>query len=322
MSLTRLTFLQVNDLHGYLEPHSELLRGPDGMRHAIRGGLARIATLFESARRETGGAVIALDNGDTFHGTFAAVHGRGEGMVPLMNALGFDAMTVHWEFAYGPAHVREIASQLRYPVVAINCFRKDTGELEFEPYRMVDRAGLRVAIIGLACPIVDKTMPPAFSEGVRFTTGRDELPRWIEHVRKAERADLVVVLSHLGFAQDVKMAREVDGIDVLVSGHTHNRMHRPAIENGAIIFQSGCHGSFVGRLDVEVAGGRIVSHRHELVEVDERFESDASMAAAVERMLAPHRAMLCRVVGETASTLDRYTMYQSTMDDVLLDAIA
>jgi S-sulfosulfanyl-L-cysteine sulfohydrolase len=319
----KLTLLQVNDLHGYLEPHAELLRGEGGARRLVRlGGLARIATLFEAVRRETEGAVIALDNGDTFHGTFAAVHSRGEEMVPLVNALGFDAMTVHWEFAYGPGQVRALASELRYPLVAINCYRKATGELEFAPYRMVERAGLRVAVIGLACPIVDKTMPPSYSEGLRFTTGRDELPKWISQVRATERADLVVVLSHLGFPQDIKMAREVDGIDVLVSGHTHNRVRQAIVENGAIIFQSGCHGSFVGRLDLEVRGGRVVGHRHELIEVDGRFAEDAAMAAKVEHVLAPHRAMLGRVVGESAGLLDRYAMYQASMDDVLLDAIA
>ena len=318
----RLTFLQLNDLHGYVEPHRELVRAPDGQRHATMGGLARIASVFDQVRRDTDGAVVALDNGDTFHGTFPAVEGRGEGLVDLMNALAFDAMTVHWEYAYGPQRVRELASQLRYPVLAINVYRKDSGELEFPPYRVVERAGLRVAIIGLACPIVDKTMPPAFSEGIRFTIGREELPRWIAHVRSAERADLVVLLSHLGFAQDVKMAREVDGIDILVSGHTHNRMRRPAIENGAIIFQSGCHGSFVGRLDVDVDDGRVVDHRHELVEIGESLAQEPSMLARVEALMAPHRKMLARVVGETVSTLDRYSMYQASMDDVLLDAIA
>jgi 2',3'-cyclic-nucleotide 2'-phosphodiesterase (5'-nucleotidase family) len=318
----RLTFLQLNDLHGYLEPHAELLRDGAADRLADMGGLARIATIFDRVRGETEGAVVALDNGDTFHGTFAAVHSRGAAMVEAIDALGFDAMTVHWEFAYGPAHVRELASQLRHPVLAINCFRKASGELEFQPYRVVERAGLRIAVIGLACPIVDKTMPPEYSEGLRFTVGREELPRWIAQCRGAERADLVVVLSHLGFPQDVKMAREVAGIDVLVSGHTHNRMREPAIENGAIIFQSGCHGSFIGRLDVEVSGGRVVSHRHELIEVDGRVDEEPSMKALIERIMAPHRASLGRVIGETAATLDRYAMYQASMDDVLLDAIA
>ena len=120
-----------------------------------------------------------------------------------------------------------------------------------------------------ACPIVDKTMPASFSTGVYFTIGNEDLAAWIDHARSKEGADLIVVLSHLGFPQDVKLAGEVGGIDILVSGHTHNRMKEPIVVNGAIIFQSGCHGSFIGRLDVTVEGGTISAHRHGLVPIDE-----------------------------------------------------
>lgn len=65
------------------------------------------------------------------------------------------------------------------------------------------------------------------------------------------------------------MASKVPGIDILVSGHTHNRMEHAIDVNGALIFQSGCHGSFLGRLDVTVADGRIVAHRHQLVPMSE-----------------------------------------------------
>ena len=318
----RITFLQINDLHGYLEPHREMVRDHGDWQFATLGGLPRIATLFRRVREAVTGAVIALDNGDTFHGTYAAVRSKGHALVRMMNALELDAMTLHWEFAYGPDGVRELEEQLDYPMLAINCFSKADGALVFKPYRMIERGGLRVAVIGMACPIVDKTMPPAFSEGVRFTIGNNELPRWIEIVRRDERADLVVVLSHLGFPQDIKLARETDGIDVLVSGHTHNRMRDAIIENGAIVFQSGCHGSFIGRLDVEVADGRIVSHRHQLIPVDDALDEDTGMRALVDEALAPHRSMLGEVVGTVTSPLHRYGMLSAPMDDVLLEAIA
>jgi len=316
-----LTILQINDLHGYLEPHAETIREGDHVAWRTLGGLARIATAFEDVRKQREN-VIALDNGDTFHGTYVPVQSKGEAMIPLMNALELDAMTVHWEFAYGPQGVRHLASKLHYPILAINCYDKTSGELVFPPYRMLERSGMRIAVIGIACVIVDKTMPPSFSEGVRFSLGRDELPGWINHVRQQERADLVVVLSHLGFPQDVKLASEVDGIDVLVSGHTHNRMHTPVIENGAIIFQSGCHGSFIGVLDLELENGTISSHRHRLLPIDDRIAADENMQRMVDAALDPHRPMLSEIVGSTEVGLDRYSMLDASMDNVLLDAIA
>lgn len=109
---TSLSILQINDLHGYTEPHNEMVREAGYWWFTRLGGLARIASLFEQVRQETDGATLALDNGDTFHGTHVAVSSRGQALVPMMNTLKLDAMTVHWEFAFTPAGVREIADKL------------------------------------------------------------------------------------------------------------------------------------------------------------------------------------------------------------------
>ncbi|OHC91661.1 MAG: bifunctional metallophosphatase/5'-nucleotidase [Sphingomonadales bacterium RIFCSPHIGHO2_01_FULL_65_20] len=319
--MARLTLLQLNDLHGYLEPHPELVRTGGGWRFEQLGGLARIASIFAEARVEAKGAALTLDNGDTFHGSYVALQSKGEALVPLMNALKIDAMTAHWEFAYGPAGFATLAAQLDYPVLAANVFRKADGAPAFEGRRVFERGGLNVGVIGLACPIVDKTMPPSFSEGLRFEIGVEDCRHHVTALRD-EGVDLVVVLSHLGFPQDVQLAGDVDGIDVIVSGHTHNRMHEPALVNGAIIFQSGCHGAFVGRLDLEVEAGRVVSHRHALIPVDDHWPEDPEMTGLVDAVMAPHRALLSEVVGRTIVPLHRYAMPSAPMDDVLLDAIA
>lgn len=322
MAARHLTILQLNDLHGYLEPHAEAFRGPLGIRYGTSGGLARIAALFRDVRRERPGAVLALDNGDTFHGTYVPVRTRGEAMLPLMNELGFAAMTAHWEFAYGPAQWRALAQRLAYPMLAVNCFEQDGGRLAFEPSRIVECAGLRVAILGVACHIVDKTMPASYSAGLRFTLGVAELPAHIERARAVDNADLVVVLSHLGLPQDVKLAGEVAGIDVVVSGHTHNRLREPVWVGRTPIIQSGCHGSFVGRLDLVVDGRQVVDARHRLIAVDDSIAPDAAMQAMVDEVMAPHRDVLAEVVGRTPVALDRATSLQASMDDALLEAIA
>ncbi|HNQ34300.1 MAG TPA: bifunctional metallophosphatase/5'-nucleotidase, partial [Methanoculleus sp.] len=107
-----LTLLQVNDVHGYLELHPELFWTGEQARYRMAGGYARIATLFEDARDERPGQVLAFDCGDTIHGTYPAVQSEGEALIPVLNALGFDAMTAHWEFAYGPEQFRKVARAL------------------------------------------------------------------------------------------------------------------------------------------------------------------------------------------------------------------
>jgi 2',3'-cyclic-nucleotide 2'-phosphodiesterase (5'-nucleotidase family) len=317
-----ITLLQINDTHGYLEPHPELFWHGDEAEYRTSGGYARLLTIFKQVRNERNGAVIALDNGDTFHGTFHAVQSKGDAFIEPVNLLGLDAWTVHWDFAYGPDRMRELAAKLNHPLLACNCYVKETGKLAYPAFTVIERSGVRVGVIGIAATILDKTMPPKFSEGLRFTMGNEELPQHIRTLRERERVALVVVLSHLGFPQDVKLASEVAGIDVLLSGHTHNRMERPLIVNGATIIQSGCHGSFVGRLDVELKDGGVAVLRHELIHVDDSIPEDAAMQRVVEKIVAPHRELLSEVVGQTETALNRNTMLEATMDNLLLQGAA
>ena len=181
--------------------------------------------------------------------------------------------------------------------------------------------GLRVGVIGLAAYILDKTMPAPFSKGIYMTIGTEELPEIITRLRKEERADLIVVISHLGFAQDYQVALDVDGIDVLLSAHTHNRMFAPARVNETILIQSGCHGSFVGRLDLTVEGGKITGYHHQLITVEEGIQPDAEVQSLVDAALAPHRAELAQIVGTTHVALNRNTTLESTMDNFLLRSL-
>ena len=139
---------------------------------------------------------------------------------------------------------------------------------------------------------------------------------------RAEGADLVIVLSHLGYPQDLALAGRVDGIDVILSGHTHNRVEVPARVNGSVVIQSGCHGSFVGRLDLQVQNGKIAEVRHRLIPVDDCFAPDPSMQALVDSAMTTTRPLQAQVVGQTPDALHRATSLDAPMDDVLLAAIA
>ena len=319
----KVTLLQVNDVHGYMDLHLEWFAGPDSQgpvyRHA--GGYARIGALVKQIKNETQGRVLFCDNGDTFHGTYSVIKTEGEVLLPILNQMGMAAMTVHWDFAYGPQRLQELASKLNHPVLAINIYEIKSGKLFFPPYVVREVGGLKIGIIGIGSNIVDTNMPPHFSEGLHFTEGVKELPGFIQEVRTKQGADLIVVLSHLGFPQDVKLASAVSGIDVLLSGHTHNRLFRPVVQGNTLIIQSGSLGSFVGRLDLEVQNGKVVGHKHELIEVAESIQPDPTVDALVREALKPYSEELGRVVGEVSTTLNRNTELEATMDNFLLAAI-
>jgi S-sulfosulfanyl-L-cysteine sulfohydrolase len=158
-------------------------------------------------------------------------------------------------FAYGPAIFKKRASELGHPVLAINVYNKAAEERYFPPYSVKETGGVRIGLVGIACNIVDKTMPASYSEGLYFTLGREELPAILDELRTHEKVDLIVLISHLGFPQDMKLLSEVQGVDLCLSGHAHNRLERPAVQGQTLIIQSGRHGSFLGRLDLEIQGG-------------------------------------------------------------------
>jgi len=134
-------------------------------------------------------------------------------------------------------------------------------------------------------------------------------------------ADLVLLLSHLGYPQDVKMLQQHPGIDVCISGHTHNRIDRLEKVNGAYIMQSGSHGSFLGKLELTIGENGVVEATHELVTVHEDIEEHLAMKAIIEKVLEPHRDMLAGPVGQTNVMLHRNTGLESPMDNLLLKAL-
>ena len=315
-----ITLLQINDLHGYLEPHPELFELTLEAPWRSGGGIARIASVFGAVRRETGGAVVALDNGDTFHGSMPAVQTEGAVLVRPMSKLGLDAMTVHWELAYGWRQVMTLARGLPYPLLAANVSGDDRAI--FAPFTIAERAGLRVGIIGLSSVAGTQLLPREDRGSMRLTIGDDAVNALVPRLRHEHGVGLVVVLSHLGFPQDCKLAGVVSGVDVILSGHTHHRLYTPVIVNGTIIMQSGAHGSYVGRLDLETSVTGIVDWHHQLIEIDDATEPDSGMHAVIRDAVAPFTTARQTVLGATSTPLTRYAMLESTMDNLLLAAIA
>ncbi|MHB8778870.1 MAG: bifunctional metallophosphatase/5'-nucleotidase [Anaerolineales bacterium] len=318
---TSLTVVQLNDSHAYFDLHQELFWQGSQAIYRPTGGYARITAIIKQIRAETQGSCLFCDCGDTLHGTYPALKTQGQSLIPILNSLGLDAMTAHWEFAYGPATFKHRAAELSYPMLAINVYDQATKERLFPPYNVKEIGGLRIGLVGIASNIVDKTMPPSYSEGLHFTLGREELPPIINTLRIQEKVDLIVLVSHLGFPQDMKLLSEVQGIDICLSGHTHNRLYKPVLQGKTLVIQSGCHGSFLGRLDLELDGKQIVDYRHQLIEVEANISPDPAVDDLVHQALAPYQDELAMVVGETATALNRATMLEATTDNFLLQAL-
>ena len=314
----KLSIVQINDIHGYIEPHLEHFYDKDGLVLKEAGGFSRIKTAIEDIQKERG--TFIFDNGDTFHGTYEAVESKGENLIPLVNELGIQAMTFHWDIGYGPERLKAIGEKLNYPILAINAYEKKTDELYFEPYTIVKQKDISIGVIGIAATIIDKTMPAHFSEGLYFTLGNEELPKYVQEL-KEKNVDLIVVLSHLGFPHDVKMMEEVDGVDICLSGHTHNRLSELVQVGNTTIIQSGSQSSFIGKMDMTLENKKITELEHELITITKDIPEDSKMKDLVKKAVDPYKKQLSKIVGHTDGILHRSWNVESTMDNFLLEAI-
>ena len=314
----KLDIVYLNDVHGYLESHAELFY--DGAHEFIEnaGGYARISTLKNSMMQRNS-KLLFFDGGDTFHGTLPLVESKGQAIVPLLNKMGFSAMVGHWYFAYGPQQLKHLLSQLNYPMLGINVYNED-GTLFLKPYSIIEIEDLKVAVIGICSDIIDKTMPKKFSKGLTITNGAKELPGYIKTV-KAEGADIILLLSHNGFPQDMAMLYTIPGIDVCLSAHTHNRLYETVQVNNTLVIQCGCHGSFLGHLELNIQQKKIVSHDYQLIKVSETIAEDPEIKDIATEIMMPYQNMKNTVRGKTATILHRYNTISSSADALLLSAI-
>ncbi|MEQ9056995.1 MAG: thiosulfohydrolase SoxB [Roseovarius confluentis] len=286
------------------------------------GGLDRVATVVNAIRADRPDAIL-LDGGDTWHGSYTCYHTQGQDMVNVMNALKPDAMTFHWEFTLGSDRVAELVSSLPFAALGQNIFDAEWDEPTdlFPPYTMFERGGTKIAVIGQAFPYMPIANPgwmfPEYAFGIRD----ENMQEIVDQVRN-EGAECVVVLSHNGFDVDKKMATVVSGIDVILSGHTHDALPEPVLSGETLIIASGSNGKFVSRVDLDIRDGRMMGYRHKLIPIfSDVIEPDAQMTALIDAERAPYEDKLSEVIGQTESLLYRRGNFNGSWDDLICDAL-
>ncbi len=286
------------------------------------GGLDRIATIVRRARAERGDDnVLLLDGGDTWQGSYTANKTAGADMIEAMGLLKPDAMTGHWEFTYGTDRVKEAIDALDFPFLGSNIFDKEWNEPAFEAWKMIERGGAKIAVIGQAFPYTPIANPSWMIPGWSFGIRDDEIVKHVGEARQAG-ADLVVLLSHNGFDVDRKLAARVEGIDIILTGHTHDALPEPVKVGQTMLIASGSNGKFVSRLDLDVGKGGLKGFKYRLIPVfSDVIAADPEMAAAIERLRAPYAEELHRVIGHTDGLLYRRGNFNGTWDDLICDAL-
>jgi len=285
------------------------------------GGLDRMATLIKAIRAERGDKVLLLDGGDTWQGSYTALQTKGADMVRIMNALKPDAMTGHWEFTYGAKRVEELVKQLKFPFLAGNVKESTWGDPVFQASAVFERGGLRIGVIGQAFPYTPVANPRYLVPDWSFGIEEEKIAANVAKLR-ADKVDLVVLLSHNGFDVDRKLAARVTGIDVILTGHTHDALPLPVRVGDTLLIAAGSHGKFLARLDLEVRDRRVHDYQFRLIPVlSEMIEPDPETTALVLEARAPYGDKLDKVLGRTESLLYRRGNFNGTFDDLICQAL-
>lgn len=244
-----LTLVHVNDIHG---------RAKEGKYDGV--GLARVSTIAKALDQdENNGEVLLLDAGDTLHGTTFATLTKGESMVEVLNASGFDYMTLgNHDFNYGKERLEQLISLGKYKTLAANVLDKTTGKPLTESYDIRRIDGKKVGFFGLATPETYYKTNPKNVENITFADPI-KVAKQIVAEMKSKGVKFIVVISHLGddtstekHLQSIGLAEAVPGIDLIVDGHSHTELKTKKMVNGVTIVQTGEYSKNVGVVKIDL----------------------------------------------------------------------
>ncbi len=294
--------LHTNDIHGHLTAW----KGWEGdLKDKIIVGFGRLPGAVAQARKGTEN-VLLLDAGDLIGDSIIADLTEGKAMVAALNYLKYDAMSIgNHEPDFGMAVLRERMKDAAFTVVAANLVERKGSKPFAKPYVVKKAGGVAVGILGLAYP---KSAWTTAAKNVAEVEFQDPVPAVKHYLPKMrdDGAELVVVLSHLGLGGDKFLAKAVEGIDVIVGGHSHNRMLKAEKVGTTLIVQAGAHGSDLGRLELTIERGKVTAHACTLTLLDhDKVDADDAAERLLKRLLEPHRKAMDEVVGKAAGWLVR-----------------
>jgi sulfur-oxidizing protein SoxB len=292
------------------------------------GGISHMKPIIDHVKKERGKEnVILLDSGDTWQGTAVALKTKGEAIVDAQNYLGVDVMVGHWEFTYGKERVMELIEKLKGEFISQNVLDNDPFSDSFEesvfpPYTIKEIGGAKIGIIGQSFPFTSTANPKRFTENWSFALRHDSLQEHVDHLRKKEKVDCIVVLSHDGFSVDQELAKKVTGVDFILSGHTHDPSPKPIIVNDTVIIISGSHGKYIGRLDLDIKDKKVAGYNFKLIPVASNLiPADKAGDELIAKAYKPFDKELNEVLGTTKGILYKRDTFYSTFDALIGQAI-
>ncbi|MFZ3578896.1 bifunctional metallophosphatase/5'-nucleotidase [Virgibacillus sp. DJP39] len=267
MDTAKLTILYTSDVHGNALPIIY------GTNETADSGLAKYATVVKRARKSTNELLI-LDNGDLIQGTPLMTHyvkehnDKANPMIGLMNKIGIEASVIgNHEFNFGKEILENTVDQSSFPWLSANTINQSTDKPYFGiPYFIKTlSSGVKVAVVGVTTHYIPNWESPDHIDGINFKDALTSLKEWVSHIHRIEKPDLLIASYHGGFERDIEsgeptetltgenqgyqMCQEIEGIDILLTGHQHRTL--TGTINDVLVIQPGFNGQGYGEIEVE-----------------------------------------------------------------------
>ena len=347
-----LTIIHTNDLHSHIlgfSPNIDYrpdITGGD----ATKGGWARVATVIKREKEKRNNPVLVLDGGDFLMGSLFHMIAREEAVeLRLMKDMGYDALTLgNHEFDLKPKGLARIlhsaAAKGGMPAIVFSnaifskeSDRDDALEEVFnqgmvKPYVVLERGGIKIGIFGLLGKDAAEKAP--FASPVQFRDPIEISREMVKVLREKEKVDMVICLSHSGLSEaksrseDEILAGKVQGIDVIVGGHSHTRLEKPIVINSTMIVQAAAYGNCVGVLDLLMDKGKARQKSYRLIDIDASIPGDRVLQKKVEsfidtidqEVLRGVNLSFKKVIGQTAFDLT-IAEDESNLGNLIADSI-
>ncbi len=291
-----VTLIHTGDFHGHLVPRPNMRS--DAIGNSREGGLARIATIIKKIRADDKNALL-LNTGDTIQGSAEVLYTRGQAIVDVLNKFGIDAFAPgNWDFVYGTQRFLELfagpAPQAPWNAVAANAYYTTTaedpttpypdkgGQRVLPPYLIKQIGKVKVGILGFTTNRGPQVVGSSVTKGFRFTNGDAEVAQLLPVLRNVEKVDLVVMISELGLANNIRLSEANPGIDVILSSDMHEETKEAVVTStGTIVVEEGQDGTMMGKLKLMVKNGKVVKWTWKAYNVTDDVEEDEAVAADI-----------------------------------------
>ncbi len=324
----KLKIVQTSDIHGNYYPY-DFIR-----QRQAEGSLSRICSYVNEERKTYGGRLILLDNGDILQGQptayyynyidTASVHLCAE----MLNYMKYDAGNIgNHDIETGRNVFDRWAKDCKFPILGANIIETDTEQPHFKPYIILEREGIRIAIVGMITPAIPAWLPEALWQGLRFDDMEETARKWMATIRKEENPDIVIGLFHSGKRPyrlngkynenaSAEIARNVPGFDAVLMGHDHalacEKITDTADGNPVWIVNPANNGLMVSEVEINVKlnNGTVIEKRvkSQLVSM-ENYDADPAFMEQFEPQQSKIRHFVSRKIGTIDQTISTRPAY-------------